>query len=418
MALEKTKPWLYGLGLGFFALSLPFQTAWAPTALGLMIFGLGWAMRTKWAECGANLVRNPAFVWLSLWFAWNALSGLWSENQSETGRLIGLKIPLFAWALALAGTEIEHRFSTRKLLDVFSAGLALSSLALLITAAAQNRIEGHSSAFFYHALMRWPMIPSHYFSMFLVFGSGWMLHRIARDRGSDKPWILWARLGVLGLFVLMLSLAAIRISVLGLIAVSLLVGWESWPKSRIKVPVLMVMGLGVMGLLMISPETRRRLDETRDEWRSLNGEDTLKQTNARVYIWKHGFSTAAQAPFLGHGLGDANDALQRKLALEPALFWNGTGHYTLSEHRYNYHNAFLQQWAESGIVGLILFAGLFYFAFRNGANFESRLFGMVCLISFATESMLDRQAGVFFFSFFYAVLVIDRLRTKLRARAE
>jgi O-antigen ligase len=222
------------------------------------------------------------------------------------------------------------------------------------------------------------------------------------------------RLAALALYLSLLSLAAIRVSALGLLAATALVVWDDLPKGRLRILPPILVSMAVMGLLLISPETRRRLDETRDEWRSFRGDDTVKQTNARVFIWKHGLSSALEAPIFGQGLGDANDALQVKLSAEKALFWDGTGHYTLSEHRYNYHNAFLQQWAESGIIGLILFAGLFFFLFQKGSAFESRLFGWVCAISFATESMLDRQAGVFFFSFFFALIAVNAHRTKPR----
>lgn len=380
-----------------------------------MLFGFFWTLRSDWADLPAQLWGNPAFRW-ALWFFIATLASVfWSDNRSEAWRLFALKIPLLAWPLALAGVETPYRFRISVLLDVFVLGLSLSCLSLLGMALYQSLVLGAQEAFFYHNLMRWPLLPGHYFSLYLVFGAGWTLHRLLRDFNTASGGVLVLRTAALALFVLVLSLTAVRIAALGLVAALLFALSDALPKIPLRNWGIALSGLGVFGLLMLSPETRRRATETWDEWKSFNRLETEKQTNARVYLWKHGWSVLNERPWLGHGLGDADDRLQEQLKQETALFWDGSGHYRLSDRRLNYHNTFLQTAAQMGWLGLVILVFLFATLLHSRAGFASRLLGLVCLISFSTESMLERQAGVFFFGFMFALLAVEAERTKRKA---
>jgi len=382
-----------------------------------MLFGFFWVMRSRWDMLLAQLWHNRAFRWALLFAIATAASVFWSENRSEAWRLFALKIPLFAWPLALAGVEPSYRFRVTTLLDVFVLGLSLSCVALLCMALYQSTVLGATDAFFYHNLMRWPMLPGHYFSLYLVFGAGWTLHRLLRDFKTASGGILALRTAALALFVLVISLTAVRIAALGLVAALLFALSDALPRRPRRNWGMVLSGIGVFGLLMLSPETRRRAVETWDEWKSFNRLETEKQTNARVYLWKHGWAVMQERPLFGHGLGDADDRLQAQLETETALFWDGSGHYRLSDRRFNYHNTFLQTAAQMGWLGLILLVCLFATLLHPRAGFAARLLGLVCLISFSTESMLERQAGVFFFGFMFALLAVELERTRRTAPA-
>ena len=63
---------------------------------------------------------------------------------------------------------------------------------------------------------------------------------------------------------------------------------------------------------------------------------------------------------MGTGTGSADDALNEKLKMCDAKFWNGKRNYTLSEKNYNYHNAYLQHFATAGVIGFLIFVLLTY----------------------------------------------------------
>jgi O-antigen ligase len=85
-------------------------------------------------------------------------------------------------------------------------------------------------------------------------------------------------------------------------------------------------------------------------------------------------------------------------------------HYNASFQRaYNFHNQYLQTFGEIGIFGFLLLffllASPFILSIRN-KDYLAMSFLIIVGASFLTESMLERQAGVAFISFFYTLLII------------
>jgi hypothetical protein len=48
-------------------------------------------------------------------------------------------------------------------------------------------------------------------------------------------------------------------------------------------------------------------------------------------------------------------------------------------------------------------------------DYRAKVFLLVCALSFLTESMLQRQAGILFFSFFYTLLLPNRAEKAISA---
>ena len=126
------------------------------------------------------------------------------------------------------------------------------------------------------------------------------------------------------------------------------------------------------------------------------------------YLWKYGIKVIKENFWLGTGTGAANDALYEYLRKEKAQFWDGEGTYTLARKKYNLHNEFLQHFVSFGLLGLLVLCLTFILGFRNLSvdyPFIALTFLLLSLISFNTESMLERQAGNLFFAFFFALLI-------------
>ncbi len=71
----------------------------------------------------------------------------------------------------------------------------------------------------------------------------------------------------------------------------------------------------------------------------------------------------------------------------------------------NFHNQFLQTWAEVGILGFLLLVFLMFRPFfLKNQHPLFLIFVSLTLIGFLTESMLERQAGVVLFAFMYPLL--------------
>lgn len=97
---------------------------------------------------------------------------------------------------------------------------------------------------------------------------------------------------------------------------------------------------------------------------------------------------------LGNGIGDANESI-----------YNSYPNFDLEkykERKYNAHNQFIQTFVGLGLIGVISLLIIFIFFclfFINKKSLIGLIFTLSSFILFLTESFLERQAGIVFFSF-------------------
>lgn len=415
--MDLIRKWLYLIGALWFVLNLPFQFDFPPTALGLMVFGLGWILRRDWRSFFRSCLSNPPWLMVFALFCWIAFGTTYTENSANGARELILKIPMIGWPLVLVG--MERRLSTHRttILKAFVWSMLLSSLLLLFLAIRDFVFTGESTVFFYKALFRWEMVPIHYFALFLSFSAALSLDWMLRKRSEEK---IGAALGwslALLIFIGMLALSAVRIQWL-VLPVLLIMVWIEHLRSdrRLALPGILLLLFSVAAFTL-SPSVQKRLQESLVEWQARNDKMEGFQTNERYYLWSHGTAMIAERPILGYGTGGGNDALNRSLFHEKASFWNGEEMRPLNERRYNFHSAYLQHLGNHGIPGLLLLLLMLLFPlfkYKEAIGLQGQLFLWACLLSFTTESMLQRQAGLFFFSFFYAWLIVYPVAADLR----
>jgi O-antigen ligase len=412
--MDLIRKWLYLIGALWFVLNLPFQFDFPPTALGLMVFGLGWILRREWRSFFRGCLSNGPWLLVFALFCWIALGTTYTENSANGARELLLKIPMIGWPLVLVG--MEKRLSTHRqtILKAFVWSMLLSSLLLLFLAIRDFVLTGESTVFFYKTLFRWEMVPIHYFALFLSFSAAlsldWMLRKHSEEKtGAALGWSL-----ALLLFISMLALSAVRIQWI-VLPVLLIMVWIAHLRSdrRLALPGILLLLFSV-ATFSFSPSVQKRLQESLVEWQAHNDKMDGFQTNERYYLWSHGTAMIAERPILGYGTGGGNDALNRSLFHEKASFWDGEEMRPLNERRYNFHSVYLQHLGNHGVPGLLmlLLTLLFpLFKYKRVIGLQGQLFLWACLLSFTTESMLQRQAGLFFFSFFYAWLIVHPVAT-------
>jgi len=107
------------------------------------------------------------------------------------------------------------------------------------------------------------------------------------------------------------------------------------------------------------------------------------------------------SPILGHGIGASQaliDDCLRETSKRPELY--------LGSYRFNAHNQYFQLALYGGLVSLLAFLYQFYFLGKLALKKKDIIFFcflFISLISFTTESMLERNQGVVFYSFFAAL---------------
>lgn len=406
---------LYLYSLLFFAVLLPFQFNWLPLTIGLMLFSLVWLVSmgfgTKFKRLATQL---PALLSLA-YLVWIALGAMYSEEANNAVRILTLKVPFGAWAILLASAGIGGRKVVQIILQAFILALIGAALWALVQSGFTIIAEGKEAYAGSSYLLRFYQVPPHYFGLYLNFAYGILLAWWFRnDYLLNRRWLSFL---ALALFLVMIILLAVRMQYLVFIAINIMVLFMGARKFG-RLRVLQLIGIPLLVLLVglaILPEPRARLLDSVNEVISFQEMVNNKQTNPRKFLWRDGFQIAREHWLIGTGTGAADSALHQKLQDEKAVFWDGSNTFTLSETTYNYHNSYLQHWAANGLVGLVLLFLLFMLPLlKKNTGIEGLVFLLACALSFFTESMLQRQAGVLFFTFFYGLFFFMPSRDTVR----
>ena len=394
---------LYLYSLLFFVVLLPFQFTWLPLTLGLMLFALLWLVRPDW-RYKWRLFNKPGLSALFLvYYLWVVIGGIYSPEKEVAERILILKIPFAAWAILLTTSGLKTS-KAESLVSAFILSLGLGVLYAVIQSGVAFLYDGQAKAFNAFFLLRYYNVSPHYFGLYLNLAYGLLLSGLFR-----REYILsrrWLSFLLLLLMVAMVMLLAVRMQYLVFVAVTLLVIFlDSGRLSRAQR--LSWLG-GAVAVLLIAlsllPGPRQRIIDSFNELVSFKEMVDNKQTNPRKFLWRDGIRVIVDHWLIGTGTGAEDAALYHEFKDEKALFWDGRDTFTLADTGYNYHNAYLQHWAAHGLVGFAILVLMFLVPlWRGKLEVRQAVFLMICALSFLTESMLQRQAGVLFFSFFYGV---------------
>jgi len=402
---------LFFASLLYFTVLIPWQIKWLPISLGMMLAGLFWLIS---ADFKAKLTRLSANKYVALFFSLYLLlvvGALFSPKPSEASQELLLKVPFIVWPLLLS-TAIGLR---KKSLDLLFKLFISSSILMLVFAlgfATYRYANGaNGSVFYFSELLSLVRVPPHYMGLYLSFSYAILLYRMV----SHKRVYQSISLNVLGLIVLTIGviLLSVRMQYLVFILINAIILY-AYLRKRSGTAKAMFTFLGFSALfftlLFLIPGSRSRLVDTYNEVRSYEGMVENKQTNPRKFLWRSALDVIDENFWFGVGTGAEDINLNAKLEEVDAIFWDGHQTYQLYEMRYNYHNSYLQTFAANGVFAFLILVALFIYPFlklrRHPYKAEAGFFLLICGLSFFTESMLQRQAGVMFFSFFYSLFFI------------
>lgn len=119
----------------------------------------------------------------------------------------------------------------------------------------------------------------------------------------------------------------------------------------------------------------------------------------KLLIWQCAIEAVMNSPIIGYGTGDGQTALESQFAEE--------GLAVERRDELNAHNEFLSTTLDLGFVGLLCLLLMLIVPFIHALRAKDLLavgFVLMITIFFSIESVLLRQKGIVFFSFFYSVL--------------
>jgi O-antigen ligase len=120
----------------------------------------------------------------------------------------------------------------------------------------------------------------------------------------------------------------------------------------------------------------------------------------RVPIWKSTLRVIKHNLLLGVGAGDASYVLKNEYARD--------GYSEMYYNNLNAHNQYLEVLLGMGLIGFIIFISMLALMIYNAISRKNLIYGffiMIILIFFLFESILNRIAGITFFSIFAFLLI-------------
>jgi O-antigen ligase len=128
--------------------------------------------------------------------------------------------------------------------------------------------------------------------------------------------------------------------------------------------------------------------------------DSTLKSDARLLIWQSAIGVIEKNLVLGVGTGDATNSLTEEFLAR--------GYSTGFYDNLNAHNQFLEILLENGLIGFILFLLIIVCMIRisiSQRNLLLALFIFSTVIFFLFETMMNRLAGITFFSLFSFLLI-------------
>ena len=404
--INKTKDisYYYFIACISFVLGLFMQDFFkVPLTGGIIIIGLSWIFSFSYKEKLRCFIKKPIPIAFVLLYLLHLLSIFYTENSPEGWNDLRLKISFLLLPFFMTTVQFIYNEQRMFILNFFAVLMMLMALTDLTHAFLEYLVSGNQETFYYINLPYTLTNKVHYVAWYYSFAIFITIYHLISSQSNRTFWFL-------GLLILLFSLILLssRAFILAFIFVFILsfLKWFKTDKlSRLMwAKVSSIAALFLLSLVFI-PSINMRLNDTVVELQKMFGYDIPKQTNPRVFIWRYGADLIVKNPIFGFGVGDAKEELNVALESCDAMFWNGEHNVPIQNKNYNFHNQFMQTWAEVGIFGflILLFIMVHPFLLKNSHPLFLIFVGLT-FIGCLTESMFERQAGVVLFAFMYPLL--------------
>ena len=428
-----------------FVIGIGFQIVIYKVALCALF--LNWIFTTKFKKVIQSISSNSFFLAFIIFYILYALSFFWSENQSFAIADLVLKIPILILPLIMLSHEPLSIKEINKLLLAFSLSVIVLNCYCFFDALFNYLNTRNINEFFYGSLT--VNMHTAYQATFTSF-SIFILVYIYLNKEYSHNWIFSFLIALQFLFLFLLS-SRMQMLCLSVVTPIFLI-FHYYLKQKIYLGFSYTILAFVVSYFLVSTPSvlNNRYKQTVSHISSI-GNDS-QNSDPRKFIWKKAIDVIKYNWLFGVGVGDAKDVLVSSYSKESSKpitdhavdstinilkanskYLNTQVKKLTSDHtklkkeseniliqqinkykyfakkQYNFHNQYLQTFATVGFFGLIILIYLLSHLFIVSIikkDFIVSAFLFLIAMSFLTESMLERQAGVVFFTFFYLLLVM------------
>lgn len=360
--------------------------------LGMFVFLLSVWATGKFNISFSNIGKNKFFLFQVAFWVWVLASVSWSKNTDKGFAEVGRLSTFLIFPILFAGRgQLFRRYKSQFWLCIWLAGLIISVICIgsvVIRAHGNNLMQ----LLVYENLAQASQLQPIYLSLFLIIASiAWYAYR------WESGFTIWYHWLLPVFFLVMIIMLSSRMELMVALIIWLcIIGKYAFESKKYLQSIILILGIACFtfaGIKANSMNSARfaemvnlEADYTQNQWggRSL-----------RIEKWKNTLELYRNYPILGTGIGDYFEELMAT--------YTKNGFTLAADLRFNTHNQYLQTLCALGLIGALLLFGVFWqwfwLAFRSG-NWPSILFILAFGLSMITESMLERQTGLFLFGFF------------------
>ena len=439
------------------AITIGLQIFVYKIVIGALI--LHWLLTFNFENKINKIIKSRFAILLIIFYLLYALSFLWSNNHAYAVADLILKLPIIILPVIIISNEKLSFKEINIILLSFASSIFFLNLFCFVNSFVNFIQTDNLNEFFYKSLT--VNMHTAYQAVFTCFSIVIFVYLFFKNTFL-KNWISYFIIIFQLIFLLLLSSRMQMISMGVIIPVFLISYFYS--KGKIYLGLVYTILIFILAFIFMSfpSALNYRYNQTIAHINSEGIEN--KNSDPRQFIWKEAIQVLNSNWLLGVGSGDAKDVLlsrysklivnnpiadnlvdsviqvivensepnffvkndssniknnlknKFRIQAENILINNNNRYKNFLEHRLNFHNQFLQTFGTIGLLGVLiliyLFANLFYLAIMK-RDFLVISFLFILFTSFLTESMLERQAGVVFFSFFYVISVMRFSSNKL-----
>ena len=349
------------------------------------------------------------------------LSLIWSLDFEKSSSSLVKELPLFAIPFCFFLSKPFTVHQTSKILKYYSLGMVVFALYYVIKAAIRFIITQDPSVFFYHELVSVDLNAIHV-SIFMSVACFCFL-----SKGKKTKLDIFA---IILLVAVVFMLASKNVIIVFLTLVFLYYFYFIKISNRIKYSITFGALLLLVSLSFVQQIRNRFLVEfktntTENTFAEGQGIESGKVLNVSVRQAWNNKIFAENYYFPGTAFRVYQIRIFLEMMREDPAFFTGYGlsasHVKIEEKakqykihpgyaKYNFHNQYIQNFAELGIFAFLLLLILLFINIKNAfgtKNFVHIAFAILMVMLFLTESFLWRQRGVVYFAMMYCLLNVQ-----------
>jgi O-antigen ligase len=377
------------------AFFLPVYINIVPLLIAMLV--VNWLAEANFSEKFLMLKSNKiVFLLAGLYFLY-VTGMLWTENKESGWFDLQIKLSLLIFPVFFSTSKINQ---SMQIIRVFIYGCAVAGAICSIIAfyyfftSGENRFEYTAFSYILHPA---------YFSMYTVFAIAASLFTF--DFNDPRKIKIFNAFLILFLSAIVILLG----SKSGVVLLSFIVITYFFfivkQRTLFAFSFLIIIAAGIILIFKFFPTLEKRIEISIRSLENINNinPNDLESSSERLLIWKSDLIVLKNNAMTGVGTGDVTDELVKT--------YNAQGYSFLSEHRFNAHNQFLQTTIAVGVLGSLLLLFSFLFPLLKSIREKNILlvsFLIIMFLNFLVESMLETQAGVIFYAFFYSLLLISQ----------